>query len=205
MTNGNPQDPNQPRSNNTIKWVALGCAGCLGLVVLFAVVVGIFISRTMQFAIGPENVEEQGQELFTYSLPGGNKGILSMNLFGLQITQVASPDSPPSAVLTMGKVPGYLEPGANEQAFAETLQERVTLEGTYQLLEQRTEERTLCDQSINLLVQEGRFQDEEIRSDAASYFALVEYNNKIRFAWILAQGDAPLQTADQVFDSLECQ
>jgi hypothetical protein len=58
---------------------------------------------------------------------------------------------------------------------------------------------------VNLLVQEGRFQDEQIRSDAASYFTLVEYDNQTRFAWILAQGENPLQTADQVFDSLECQ
>ena len=54
-------------------------------------------------------------------------------------------------------------------------------------------------------MQEGRFQDEQTSSDAASYFTLVEYNNQTRFAWILAQGENPVQTADQVFDSLECQ
>jgi hypothetical protein len=205
MTDGNLQDSTPPQQNNNLKWIALGCGGCLGLMVLFAVVAGIVISRTMQFAIGPEKAEEQGQELFTYTLPGGSKGIVSMDLFGLQITQVASPESPPAAVLTVGKVPAYLDQGTTQETFAETLQEQVTLEGTYQLLEQRTEERTLCDQSVNLLVQEGRFQDEQIRSDAASYFTLVEYDNQTRFAWILAQGENPLQTADQVFDSLECQ
>ena len=205
MTDGNRQDPNQPQSTNTAKWVALGCGGCLGLIVLFAVVVGIFASRVLQFAIGPDNVEEQGQELFTYSLPGGSEGIVSIDLFGLQITQVATPDNPASAVLTIGKVPAYLEEGASEEAFADTLQEQVTLEGTYNLLEQRTEARTLCGQPINLLVQEGRFEDEAVRSEAASYFAVVDHNNQTRFAWILAQGDQPLQIADQVFDSLECQ
>ena len=179
--------------------------GCLGLIVLFSIVAGIFISRTMRFALEPGDVEDQGQELFVYTLPGGSKGILSMDLFGLQITQVASPESPPAAVLTVGKVPAYLEQGAEAETFAEALQEQITLEGTYQLLEQRVEERTLCAQSVNLLVQEGRFQDEQTSSDAASYFTLVEYNNQTRFAWILAQGENPVQTADQVFDSLECQ
>ncbi len=204
MTDGNRQDPNQPQRNNTAKWIVLGCGGCLGLVVLFAVILGVFISRTMQFAIGPEDVEAESQDLFTYTLPGGSKGILSMDFFGFQITQVASPDSPPAAVLTVGKMPGYLEDETTQETFAETLQERVTLEGTYQLLEQRTEERTLCDQSINLLVQEGRYQDDQTNSDAASYFAVVDYNNQTRFAWILVQGENPLQIADQVFDSLEC-
>jgi hypothetical protein len=205
MTNGNLQEPNTPGQNNPIKWIALGCGGCLGLIVLFSVVAGIFISRTMRFALDPEDVETQGQDLFTYTLPGGSKGILSMDLFGLQITQVASLETPPAAVLTVGKVPAYLESGADAETFTETLQEQVTLEGTYQLLEQRTEERTLCAQTVNLLVQEGRFQDDQISSEAASYFALVEYDNQTRFAWILAQGETPLQTADQVFDSLACQ
>ena len=65
----------------------------------------------MRFALEPGDVEDQGQELFVYTLPGGSKGILSMDLFGLQITQVASPESPPAAVLTVGKVPAYLEQG----------------------------------------------------------------------------------------------
>ena len=205
MTDGNLQDPNPGQNQNTLKWIALGCGGCLGLIVLFAIVAGIFASRVLQFAVGPENVEEQGKELFTYALPGGSKGIVSLDLFGLQITQVATPGSPPAAVLTLGKVPAYLQEGANETTFAETLQEQVTLEGTYNLLEQRTEARTLCGQPINLLVQEGQFEDEEVRSDAASYFAVVDYDGQTRFAWILAQGDSPLQTADQVFASLDCQ
>jgi len=205
MTNGDLQDLNTSRQNSPVKWIALGCGGCLGLIVLFSIVAGIFISRTMRFALEPGDVEDQGQELFVYTLPGGSKGILSMDLFGLQITQVASPESPPAAVLTVGKVPAYLEQGAEAETFAEALQEQITLEGTYQLLEKRVEERTLCAQSVNLLVQEGRFQDEQTSSDAASYFTLVEYNNQTRFAWILAQGENPVQTADQVFDSLECQ
>jgi hypothetical protein len=205
MTPGDLNNSPAPSRNNTAKWVALGCGGCLGLTVLFAVLLGVFISRTMRFALEPEAIEAQSQDLFTYSLPGGSKGILSLELFGLQISQVATLESPPSALLTVGKVPAYLEPEADQEAFADALLNQVTLEGTYQLLEQRTEDRTLCDQPVKLLVQEGRYQNDQTRTDAASYFTVVDYNNQTRFAWILAQGATPLQTADQVFDSLQCQ
>ncbi len=205
MTNGEHHDPNPTGRQPSVKWFALGCGGCLGLTVLVVVLLGIFVSRTTRFALEPEAVETEGQTLFTYTLPGEGKGILSMELFGLQITQVATSDSPPSAILTVGKVPGYLEPGVNQDSFADTLQERITVEGTYQLQEQRTEERSLCGQSVNLLIQEGQYQDGQTRSDAASYFTVVDYNDQTRFAWILTQGETPLQTADQVFASLKCQ
>lgn len=205
MANGEVNSPPPTRNMNAAKWIALGCGGCLGLSVLFAVLLGVFISRTMRFAIESEDVDLQGQELFTYSLPGGSKGVLSIEVFGLQITQFANLDQPPSALLTVGKFPAYLEAGADQETFADTLQEQIAVEGNYELVEQRTEERTLCGEPVNLLVQEGRYQNGETTTDAASYFTLVDYNDQLRFAWILTQGDAPLESADQVFNSLQCQ
>ena len=209
-TNGN---------GNLGKWVVLGCGGCLGLMVLMAIALTALINRTLKFAVGPDQVDTDNQDLFTYALPGESQGIFAMDMFGMQVTQVASTDSPPSVLLTMGKLPRYLQDRETREAFIKEFQNSVTVEGNYQLAEQRVEERTLCDQPVSVMLQSGRFEvatEDTTGStpgdsaegakayDAASLLTFVEYNNSARFVWVLAHGDTPQATADQVFATLDC-
>jgi len=66
------------------------------------------------------------------------------------------------------------------------------------------EERTLCGQPVAVVAQTGRFEQAQSTHDATSLLAFVEHNDQAQFAWILAQGEAPEATADQVFNSLDC-
>jgi hypothetical protein len=193
----------QPQ-NNTVKWVALGCGGCLGITVLAGVALTILLSRMVRFAAGPAQPTADRQELFVYALPGEGQNIFAMDLLGLEMSQVASIDSPPSVLLTMGKLPRYLQDQAARDRFIGQFQERVTVEGTYQMGEQRVEDRTLCGQPVSVLLQSGRFEQGTNAYDAVSLVAFVDYDDTVRFVWLLTHGDTPDATADQVFDSLDC-
>lgn len=195
----------QPKSNAaTAKWLALGCGGCLGVTVLAGLALAFLINRTMRFAVGPDQTEASSEELFVYALPGESQGIFNMDMLGMQVIQVASTDSPPSVLLTMGKLPRYLQDRETREAFIEGFQESVTVEGTYQLTEQRLEERTLCGQPVSVLLQSGSFREGGTTYDAASLLTFVDYNNTARFVWLLAHGDTPQAIADGVFATLDC-
>jgi hypothetical protein len=202
MAQANSASP-QPQ-NNTVKWVALGCGGCLGITVLAGVGLTILLSRMVRFAAGPTQPTADRQELFVYALPGESQNIFAMDLLGLEMSQVASTDSPPSVLLTMGKLPRYLQDQAARDRFIGQFQERVTVEGTYQMGEQRVEDRTLCGQPISVLLQSGRFEQGTNAYDAVSLVAFVDYDDTVRFVWLLTHGDTLDATADQVFDSLDC-
>jgi hypothetical protein len=198
-------DPSSPpQASSPFKWIALGCGGCLGLTILLAGAIALLISRTMRFAIGPEGVTAD-QAPFTYTLPGESQGVLDMSMFGMQITQITSTDTPPSVLLTMGKLPSYLKNQRDQETFIESFQEGMVGDGGYQLTEQRTEERTLCGQPVAVLIQVGQYQLDQTTYPATSLLATVDYNSTTRFAWILAHGDTAGANVDQVFSSLNCQ
>lgn len=204
MTQADPVPPTPSSGGSTAKWVALGCGGCLGVTVLAGLGLALFISRTMRFAVGPDQGSADSQELFTYTIPGESQTIFNMGMLGMQMTQVANTDSPPSVLLTMGQLPRYLQGNDAQQTFVEQFQDSITTQGSYQLSEQRVEERTLCDQPVSVVIQTGSFEDGNTTHNAASLLTFVEYNNDARFVWVLAHGDAPQTTADQVFDTLDC-
>ncbi|PZO43213.1 MAG: hypothetical protein DCF17_06120 [Shackletoniella antarctica] len=195
----------QPKSNAaTAKWLALGCGGCLGVTVLVGLALAFLINRTMRFAFGPDQTKASSEELFAYALPGESQGTFNMDMLGMQVIQVASTDSPPSVLLTMGKLPRYLQDRETRETFIEGFQESVTVEGTYQLAEQRVEERTLCGQPVSVLLQSGSFQEGGTTYDAVSLLTFVDHNDTARFVWLLAHGDMPEAIADGVFATLDC-
>ncbi len=204
MTLSDPTPPAATGGGNTAKWVALGCGGCFSLTLLIGLGLALVVNRTLRFAVGPNQGEGGSQELFTYTLPGESKSIFNLGLFGMQVIQVASADTPPSVLLTMGQLPAYIQGREAQKTFVEEFQNSVTVEGDYRLTEQRVEERTLCEQSVAVLVQSGQFEDGPTTYDAASLLTVVEYNNNARFVWVLTQGDRPEAIADQVFATLDC-
>ncbi len=186
------------------KWVALGCGGCLLLSTAAVAALVLVIGRTMKFAIGPEGVNAE-QAPFTYTMPGESKGVLAMKMFGMEITQVTSTDTPPSVLLTMGRLPGYLQNPADQNSFIESFQEGMVGDQSYQFSQPSTEERPLCDTTVPVILQTGEYQVDQATYPASSLMATVDYNGRTQFVWILAHGEAATANADQVFSSLACQ
>ncbi|MBF2077420.1 MAG: hypothetical protein IGR76_02580, partial [Synechococcales cyanobacterium T60_A2020_003] len=59
----------------------------------------------MGVSVDPEQVEEKAKTLFNYSIPGGSKGYLTMNILGVEVVQVSSLENPPDVLLTMSTLP----------------------------------------------------------------------------------------------------
>lgn len=204
MPDFEPTQPTAPRDSNTWKWVAIGCGGCLGLSVLMMVALGFLINRTMNISLDSGEVEAQAQELFDYQIPGGAKGLLNMNIMGIEIVQVVDAEEPPSVVMTVGRLPVYLQTESAQTSFLDSFQQEMSQDGGYQLTVERTEDLPLCGQTVPVRIQEGTFQDGEKSFQAVSYLAVVDHQNKERFAWILANGEGASGKAKSVFESLVC-
>lgn len=184
-------------------WLALGCGGCLVLSTAVVVALALLIGRTMQLAVGDGVTPERAP--FSYAIPGESEGVVDMTMFGMQIVQVTSTDTPPSVLLTMGRLPGYLQSSLDQTFFIESFQEGMIEDQNYEFSAQETEERPLCDQTVPVVVQSGQLQEDQAIYNVASLVATVEYNRRNQFVWILAHGDSAAANVDQVFNSLECQ
>lgn len=198
-------DSSNAANDNSVpwKWIAAGCGGCLVLSTAALAMLVFLIGRTMQFALGPEGVNTD-QTPFTYTMPGESEGVMAMNMFGMQMVQITSTDTPPSVLLTMGRLPGYLQSSADQASFIESFQEGMIGDENYQLSPPRTEERPLCGQTVPVIVQTGQFQDEQSTYATTSLMAAVDHNRRTQFVWILAHGENAPTNADQVFHSLDC-
>ncbi|MEB3291227.1 MAG: hypothetical protein VKI82_15020 [Leptolyngbya sp.] len=185
------------------KWIAAGCGGCLTITIAALVTLVVLMGRAMQFAFGPDGVNTD-ETPFTYTLPGESEGVLDMTMFGMRIVQITSTNQPPSAMLTMGRLPGYLQSSADQASFIESFQEGMIGDENYQLSPPRTEERTLCGQTVPVVVQTGQLHQDETTYAATSLMAAVDHNDRTQFVWILAHGDQAEATLSQVFDSLDC-
>ena len=184
------------------KWIGLGCGGCLALSTAALVALVLILGRTLQFALGPEGVRPE-QTPFSFTMPGESEGVLAMNMFGLEVTQMSSTDTPPSVLLTMGRLPDYMY-DENQNSTLDAFQEGMIGDKNYQFSPPRTEERPLCGTPVPVVVQTGQYQADQITYPATSLLAVVKHNDRMQFAWILAHGDQATANADQVFGSLQC-
>ncbi|MBD0268354.1 MAG: hypothetical protein ICV77_08675 [Cyanobacteria bacterium Co-bin8] len=204
MQDFEPTQPSAAKSNGTWKWLAIGCGGCLGLSVLSIVVLTVFFSRALNFSIDPENVEQQAQELFEYEIPGETRGLLNMNVMGVELAQVADAQDPPGVLLTVGRLPAYLQDEAAQTSMLDSFQESMAQEGEYTAETQRTENLPLCGQTVPVRIEEGTFRSADQVLQSVSYLAAVDHAGTNRFAWILANGEQADTNARAVFDSLVC-
>lgn len=198
------QLPASPQSSQSWKWIALGCGGCLGMTVLLLGGLTFLASRLFKFEINPAMVETQAQEIFTYELPGGSTGLMNMNMMGLQVIQVANTEQPPTVLLTLGKLPGFLQQQANRESFLESFQQEMAMEQGYELGAEQTRDHSLCGQTVSVVVQTGTYHATQPPVQAISYLAVVNHQGRDQYAWILANGAEAQPLADQVLGSLDC-
>ncbi|MBD0336683.1 MAG: hypothetical protein ICV62_14435 [Cyanobacteria bacterium Co-bin13] len=199
-----PTQPSAAKGNSTWKWVAIGCGGCLGLSVLSVIALTVLFNRALNFSIDPENVEQQAQGVFDYEIPGESRGLLNMNIMGVEVAQIADTQEPPSVLLTVGRLPSYLQDEPSQTSMLDSFQESMAQDGEYTMQTQRTENLPLCGQTVPVRIEEGTFQSSGQVLDAVSYLAVVDHAGTNRFAWILTNGEQADANAKSVFDSLVC-
>ncbi|MGK7926350.1 MAG: hypothetical protein AB4290_14120 [Spirulina sp.] len=195
------------KSGNIWKWILLGCGG-LTLVGIIAIAGLVYlVSRNLSISLDPEKAQENVRDLFDYEIPGGDRGTLALNMFGIEMSQVSDLNNPPSVFLTVGQVPFAWEDEERE-AFQEGFQESFFSQETieYNVTSERLEEKNLCEQTVNVSVSEGTMNvgANQVTLPAIGYTATVNYNGSERFVSLITNGEMATETVESVFNSLEC-
>lgn len=171
----------------------------LGLVSL-----GIIFSRALNLSVDSETVEQEAQALFEYEIPEGSQGMLTMNIFGIEMIQVTDTHEPHRVLLTMGRIPPLFQEENARGAFMEGLQESLAEDEGYRFRSLSTKSLSLCDQTVDVIIETGTLERSGENLPAVSYLTSVNYQGSERFAWILANGNQAAEKAQTVLASLEC-
>lgn len=151
----------------------------------------------MGVSVDPEQVEEKAKTLFNYSIPGGSKGYLTMNILGVEVVQVSSLENPPDVLLTMGTLPPQFQAENMRNEFLKGFRDSYpgSNEENITFSSESIETLTLCGQSVPVIIQQGEATEfgSSTPRPAVSYAATVEHNNKALFAWGLHRAIALLK------------
>lgn len=199
-----PSASSVPKSNNVWKWVAIGCGGAFFLFVLLIVGSMFFAFRQLNFSMDPEAVEEKARAVFDYEIPGGSQGLLTMNMFGMEIIQVTDTNQPSNVMLMVGTLPPAFQTEQTQDQFLEGFQESFSDQQQFETQDQRVEERQLCGETVSVVIQEGRASTGQSAEPATTYSTIVTFGGESRFAWLQTNGENANALAEQVFTSLEC-
>ena len=199
----NSQQPQTQNHVNWWKWIGIGCGGCLLTSIL--VIAGSVYFFVQNVSTDPQEVEQHARSIFDYEIPGGSKGVVKMNLMGIEFAQVVDVKRPPEVFLMVGQTPQKLQPDELEN-MAKSFETNLSRQFNFTTTSQEVLDKQLCGQSVPVLVQQGEFtsSDGENFLPAIAYTATVNYNNTGRMIWLMAHGSDAGNKAADVFDSLEC-
>ena len=198
--------PQQEKSPNLWKWFGIGCGGCLLTSILAIAGLGYFIHKNLQLSTDSQQAVELAQSIFNYEIPGGSRGILTFKFMDIEFAQIANKNAPLEVLMLVGEFP---EEYVSERQVIEQIKEAFARNqnSNFTIESQKISDKELCDRPVQVLVQQGQLTFEGETKDpksASSYTAKVNYNNTIRFVWLVATGEESNEKASQVFASLEC-
>ncbi len=168
-------------------------------------------------AFTPERAETMANHILDYSIPGGSKGVFSIQLSGAKVAFVSSTDSPPSTQLLVAKIP------VNQATDTEWIEEIVTnsfLEDAemnmkttisnsdrrFQVTNSQIEEKILCNVKVPIVIQSGLLTqaNKSKPQTAVRYQMQVTQRNDEWIITLLTSGQNAAQTADTIFQTLQC-
>jgi hypothetical protein len=206
----NPQNNQPNQSNNANKiwlWVGLGCGG---LLLLLGLIVGGFMFwawRTLNFSMSPEQAEETAQGIMDYEIPGGSRGLISMNFQGVEFAGVMSAEDPESVVLIVGRLSPEAQGGDTAEEVEAALEEGLAQQQPdVNVQSTRTEERSLCGTTASVSISEGEQESfGQPNEPALVYQTNFNYNDFLYFVSLTTTGENAESLAEEVFSSLDCQ
>ncbi|MGK7917283.1 MAG: hypothetical protein AB4038_17345 [Prochloraceae cyanobacterium] len=199
----NSQQPQTQNPVNWWKWISIGCGGCLLTSILAIAAFVYFVVQNV--STEPQEVEQHARSIFDYQIPGGSKGVVKINLMGIEFAQVVDVKRPPEVLLMVGQTPQKLQPDQLENT-AKSLETNLNRRFNFTTTSRQVLDKQLCGQNVSVLVQQGEFTSSDGANvlPAIAYTATVNYSNTGRMVWLMAQGSDAKDIAADVFDSLEC-
>jgi hypothetical protein len=201
-----PPSPEAKTTGNVLKWIGIGCGGLLVLAI--AGIAGMFFlaKQFLNLSFDSQKAEQTASSIMDYQIPGGGRGIMSMNVSGVEMAGVMSANNPESATLVLGKIPPAMQGSSAEfqESFQRSLNEQQG--STFREISTTTETRSLCGQSVTLTMTEGEQTSPGSNTavPAFTYQTSVTHNDNLLFVSLTTSGADAKAIADQVFSSLNC-
>jgi hypothetical protein len=201
----NPQP--QQSSANPWKWIGCGCATTLLLLLGLGIGALYLIKQTFNMSFDAQTSEAVARSIMDYEIPGGSKGLISMNIEGVEIAGIASTQE--DVFLMLGKMPSQLSTDLNPEELEQQIQKSMAEQAFRNFkssVPARVESKQVCDQTVSVSVLEGEANSGGSSSPqpAVSYQALLKQEQGIFFIALTTSGENAQEHADQVFQSLQC-
>jgi DNA-binding NarL/FixJ family response regulator len=196
------------------RWETLAIAtGAVLLATIGAISIGVkFINN----AFTPERAEAMANYILDYSLPGGVRGVFSVQLSGAKVAFVKSKDNPPSTQLLVAKLP------VNQATDTEWIEQIVTnsflgeaemnmgitteADTKFQVTTSKIEQKILCHVKVPVMIQDGLLtQPNQSKPQmAVRYQMQVTQRNEQWIVTLLTSGQTSKQIASKIFETLQC-
>lgn len=201
------QPQNQPpsKSSHLWKWVGIGCGGILLLLIIGTGAILYFAQQVLNISVSPEQAEEQARNIMDYDIPGGSQGLLSMEINGFQVVGVTSANDPQQIMLMLGQAPYDFpgDPAQLQDALQQGLEQQT---GGFDFSSERRQPMQLCGETVDVNILTGEYSVFGQNSvPALSYQTFVLRDDKTIIVALTTTGDQAETTAEQVFNSLDCQ
>lgn len=198
-------EPNEAKKSSSVwKWIGLGCGGML--LVFIGLGVGLIYFAQQYFSLDPKKAEQTAQSMMDYKIPGGSRGLITMNIAGMQMVGVASASNPEEIMLMMGQMPETLSADATElnNSLESSIEQQTGQR--FESSKERQESKTLCGQTVNVTISEGKMTalGKGFNVPAVSYQAFVNHKNRLLFVQLTTSGQDAQAKAVEVFNSLQC-
>lgn len=201
-----PPSPEAKTSGNVLKWLGIGCGAFIVLAI--AGIAGMFFLAKQFFDLSfdAKKAEQIANSIMDYQIPGGGKGIMSMDVSGVEIAGLMSASQPDSAMLILGRIPPAMQGSSAElqDSFQRSLKQQQG--STFKEISNRTESRSLCSQTVALRISEGEQTSagSSATVPAFTYQTSVTHNQNLLFVALTTTGADAKAIADQIFNSLNC-
>lgn len=190
------------------KPILIGCGVVVFLGLVTFAVLGFFGYRAYKsrVATNPLDAELKAREIMYYAIPGGSKGIFSLDLskdMGMKMAVVQSVTTSPAVILVVAKVPESM--GKDASKTIEEQFQNSTKDDKHMVVQKSyIQKGTLCGEQTNLLFKEGTMESHGTTVPATSIEAVVRHRGAVYLGLIYAGGEKRQEAANAVLQSLSC-
>jgi hypothetical protein len=188
-------------------WELLLVVGGAVAIVLFALyeLSQQFLRKTSN----PEQAQAVVEQVLTYEMPGGSRGLRSLKTNTEAFALVANSKNPPDLLLLVNQSPIEGTPtGEGNLKLADEFNLLSALVGTWQYVRQtKTEQRQFCNKSVMVTIREGTYRLIDAPGKAVQmqeYMMLYPQKTTQSTIQLFAIGPQARQQIDRVFRSFKC-
>lgn len=195
------EDFSVKKSGGFWRWLAIGCGGLVLLAILGFAALFFFVQRNLPSMDG-QKAMQVAQSLMSYTIPGGSRGLMSIDLDGVRVASVTSTENPAQIMLNVAKLPKSY--GVEAQRLFERGAAYRHENVKFVVTTARTQKARLCGQPVEVNITRGFLGNQNVEDIPFTMYE-TSFNKDGKFYITVREtGEGSGQKVSQVFNSLRC-